>query len=80
MAHLHTFGSRAYALNYHLDKLDCLELCVHIGYLVGYESTNIFRIWIPHLSRVISACNVTFDKTKKYQPDNTFDLVTEEWV
>ncbi len=66
MAHLRAFGSRAYALNYHLDKLDRLEPRVHISYLVGYESTNIFRIWIPHLSRVISARDVTFDKTKKY--------------
>src|SRR6266536_6395129 len=80
MAHLRAFGSRAYALNYHLDKLDCLEPRVHIGYLVGYELTNIFRIWIPHLLRVISARDVTFDKTKKYQPDDTFDLVTEERV
>ncbi len=66
MAHLHAFGSRAYALNYHLDKLDRLEPRVHIGYLVGYESTNIFRIWILYLSRVISARDVTFDETKRY--------------
>jgi len=80
IAYLHAFGSRAYALNYHLDKLNRLEPRVHIGYLVGYESTNIFRIWIPHLSRVISARDVTFDETKRYQPDDTFDLVTEERV
>jgi len=66
IAHLRAFGSRAYALNYHLDKLDRLEPRVHISYLISYESTNIFRIWISHLSRVISAHDVTFDKTKKY--------------
>ena len=80
LAHLRAFGSRAYALNYHLDQLDRLEPRVHIGYLVGYESTNIFRIWIPHLSRIISARDVTFDESKRYQPSDTFDLVTEERV
>src|SRR6266536_4950574 len=42
IAYLRAFSSRAYALNYHLDKLDRLEPRVYIGYLVGYESTNIF--------------------------------------
>jgi hypothetical protein len=80
IAHLRAFGSRAYALNYHLNQLDRLEPRVHIGYLVGYESTNIFRVWIPQLSRIISTRDVTFDETKRYQPSDTFDLVTEERV
>src|SRR6266487_370546 len=80
MAYLCAFGSRAYALIYHLDKLDRLEPRVYIGYLVGYKSTNIFRIWIPHLLRIISAHDVTFDESKRYQPSDTFDLVTEERV
>jgi hypothetical protein len=42
LAHLRSYGYRAYALNYHLDKLDRLKSRVYIGYLVGYESTNIF--------------------------------------
>jgi hypothetical protein len=41
---------------------------------------NIFRVWIPHLSRVISTRDVTFNKTKRYQPSDTFDLVTKERV
>src|SRR6266536_1661503 len=44
MAYLRAFGSRAYALNYHLNKLNRLELRVYISYLIGYELTNIFRI------------------------------------
>src|SRR5437667_3884525 len=38
------------------------------------------RICMPHWSRVISARDVTFDETKRYQPDDNFDLVTEERV
>ena len=38
--------------------------------MIGYESTNIFKVWIPQLSRVIRARDVTFDETKVYQPDD----------
>ena len=31
-------------------------------YLVGYDSTNIFRIWIPHQGKVISTRDVIFDE------------------
>src|SRR5216117_4081075 len=34
----------------------------HIGYLVRYDSTNIFRIWIPHQGKVISTRDVLFDE------------------
>jgi hypothetical protein len=33
-----------------------------IGYLVGYRSSNIYRIWIPSLAKVISTRDVTFDE------------------
>ena len=80
LAYLRAFGSRAYALNHDRDQLDRLEPRVHIGYLVGYESSNIFRVWVPHLSTVISARDVTFDETKRYRAGDTFELVTEERV
>ncbi|EDN07033.1 predicted protein [Histoplasma mississippiense (nom. inval.)] len=55
-AHLRAYGCRAYAkipneiLN--RNRSQKLDPRAHIGYLVGYDSTNIFRIWIPHLDRV----------------------------
>jgi hypothetical protein len=33
-----------------------------IGYLVRYRSSNIYRIWIPSLAKVISTRDVTFDE------------------
>ena len=33
-----------------------------IGYLVGYDSTNIYRIWIPHTGKVISTKDVIFNE------------------
>ena len=38
----------------------------HVGYLVGYVSSNIYRIWVPKLDRVIITRNVMFDKTRSY--------------
>jgi hypothetical protein len=80
LAHLQPYGCRAYALNYYIDKLERLESRVHIGYLVGYESTNIFQVWIPKLSRVIRARDVTFDQTRKYDAKDQFKDITEELV
>src|SRR5271169_797570 len=44
LAHLKAFGCRAYPHIQNAPKLDKTEPRAHIGYLVGYNSTNIFRI------------------------------------
>jgi len=36
------------------NKLNKLDPRAHIRYLIGYDSTNIYRIWIPHTGKVIS--------------------------
>ena len=41
----------------------------HIGYLVGYEASNIYRIWVPVLKRVIRTRNVRFDEDIVYSPE-----------
>ena len=38
------------------------------SHLVGYDSTNIFRIWIPSKQRVIRTRDVTFNETLFYDP------------
>jgi hypothetical protein len=79
LAHLRAYGCRAYAMteNAQLKKkrLRKLDPRAHIGYLVGYNSTNIFRIWIPHQGKVISTRDVIFDEErifdgKKTHPEN----------
>jgi Reverse transcriptase (RNA-dependent DNA polymerase) len=66
LAHLQAYGCRAYAMteNAQLKKqrLRKLDPRAHIGYLVGYNSTNIFRVWIPHQGKVISTRDVLFDE------------------
>ena len=38
----------------------------HLGYLVGYVASNIYRIWVPVLDRVIVTRNVIFDENILY--------------
>jgi hypothetical protein len=68
LAHLQVYGCRAYPLRYNVAKLDKLEPRAHIGYLVGYDSSNIFRVWIPSKKKVIRTRDVTFDGSRFYHP------------
>ena len=43
-------------------KLRKLDSKAHIGFLVGYESTNIYQIWVPHKKKVISVRDVIFNE------------------
>lgn len=67
--YLKSYGCKAYVHKKGVAKLDRLDPRAHIGYLVGYESSNIFRIWIPVLSRVIATRDVVFDEASFYEPD-----------
>ncbi|KAM4067474.1 integrase core domain-containing protein [Hirsutella rhossiliensis] len=65
-AQLKAYGCRAYAMTSDAQlgkkKRQKLDPRSHIGYLVGYNSTNIFRIWIPQRRKVISTRDVIFDE------------------
>ena len=44
LAYLYLFGCKAYSLIHKIPRKQKLEPRASIGYLVGYDSTNIFRI------------------------------------
>ncbi|PHH87415.1 hypothetical protein CDD83_8907 [Cordyceps sp. RAO-2017] len=73
ITHLKTYGCRAYPMTpaalVGKQKKD-LKTQPHaeVGYLVGYDSTNIFRIWIPEKHEVRRVRDVTFDETVLYDP------------
>ena len=75
LSHLKVYGCKAYALDYHVPRKQKLESRAHIGYLVGYDSTNIFWIWIPSKHKVIRLRDVIFDETKIYDSTDTPDLL-----
>jgi hypothetical protein len=66
LAHLKAYGCKAFAMtdDTHRGKsrLQRLDPKAWIGYLVGYRSSNIYRIWIPSLGKVISTRDVVFDE------------------
>ena len=44
------------------SKLQRLDPKAWIGYLSGYRSMNIFRIWVPTMAKVITTRDVVFDE------------------
>ena len=70
ISHMKTYGCRAYPLNYNIPKLQKLQPRAHLGYLVGYSSRNIYRIWVPSKKDVLRVRDVTFDEKTYYQPDD----------
>jgi len=68
LAHLRVYGCRAYVHIPNRLRLDKLEPKAEVGYLVGYESTNIFRIWIPSWDVIVASRDVTFSETIEYDP------------
>ncbi|KAI1510922.1 gag-pre-integrs multi-domain protein [Pyrenophora tritici-repentis] len=76
LTHLKAYGCKAFAMtdDTHRGKsrLQRLDPKAWIGYLVGYRSSNIYRIWIPSLAKVISTRDVVFDE------QSIFDGKTED--
>ena len=77
LTHLKVFGCCAYPFipkEHHL-RMEKLEPWAHIGYLVGYNFTNIYCIWIPSTGIVIAVQDVTFDESTQYDANN---VLTDE--
>ena len=70
---LYAYGCRAYPLDRDREagrrKRDFkTNPRGHIGYLVGYVASNIYRIWIPRLGKVITTRNVLFNENIYFDP------------
>jgi hypothetical protein len=67
-AHLKAYGCVAYAAittyKRGLFKLRKLDPRADMGYFMGYDFTNIYRVWIPYQGRVIFTRDVIFDESK----------------
>ena len=68
LAHLRVFGCRAYAMTPTAQKkgqrLKRLDPRAWIGYLLGYDSTNVYRVWVPTKKEdpIIRIRDVIFDE------------------
>ena len=72
IGNLYLFGSRAYIRIEGIPRKEKMLPRAQIGYLVGYEAHNIWRIWIPKDKKVIRARDCQFDETRQYDPDEPF--------
>jgi hypothetical protein len=47
-----------------------------VGFLVGYNSTNIFRIWNPIINQVVPMRDVIFNEDERYSgnPEDLKDM------
>jgi hypothetical protein len=69
LSRLHVIGSRGFLLDKHLPKGDKLEKRTFEGFLIGYDASNIYRVWLPHSNRVICVRDVRFiDELYKEKP------------
>jgi transposase InsO family protein len=71
--HLRVFGCKAYAMTSDAqlkkNRRQKLNPKAWIGYLVGYNSTNIFRIWNPSTNNIIVTRDVIFDEKQVFTGD-----------
>ena len=72
-AHLKIYGSKAYYMNTDAlkkaNRLNRLKSRAWIGYLVGYDSTNVYRIWNPVFNKVTRTRDVIFDERSVFDGD-----------
>jgi len=82
LAHLVQFGAKAYPIDKHIPKREKSRAKAHIGFLVGYDSTNIYLIWIPSQHKVIRTRDVTFNEDLRYLPHeiDAAQLVSEPFL
>jgi hypothetical protein len=60
LSRLHVIGSRGFLLNKYLPKGDKMEKRTFKGFLIGYDASNIYRVWLPHSNRVFRVRDVRF--------------------
>uniref|UniRef100_A0A1Y1LVI6 Integrase catalytic domain-containing protein n=1 Tax=Photinus pyralis TaxID=7054 RepID=A0A1Y1LVI6_PHOPY len=71
LSHLKAYGCKAFAMTadaqLKLHRKQKLEPRAHIGYLVGYQSSNIYKIWVPHRNKVILTRDVIFNESAFFE-------------
>lgn len=71
LAHLKIIGSQAYVLIKNTrDRPATAKLQEKAvkGWLVGFDATNVYKVWIPHLDRVVRSRDVQVDEKVMYDP------------
>src|SRR5205085_7723147 len=87
-AHLRVFGCKAFAMTANAlkktNRLQRLNPKAWIGYLVGYNSTNVYRIWNLVFNKIILSRDIVFNENEMFNgsiktlKDDIHDIDLEE--
>ncbi|KAI0992239.1 hypothetical protein K3495_g15947 [Podosphaera aphanis] len=72
--HIRPIGSKVYYLlkgNSAPPKLQKLNARAAIGYLIGYDGANKYRIWNPARNVIVVTRDVIFDEKTRYEPSDS---------
>jgi hypothetical protein len=72
---MHKYGCLAYPRINNQLKLDRLNPWAEIRFLVGWQSLNIYRVWIPSWNKVIFSRDVTFNEEGKWDLKREYNLI-----
>ena len=60
------YKSKAYSVDKAISKREKMRSRTYVDFLVKYDSTNIYLIWIFSQRKVIKTRDVTFDENSNY--------------
>jgi hypothetical protein len=73
LSQLRVIGSCGFVLNKHLPRGDKLKDRTFKGFLVGYDASNIYQVWLPNTNCVICVRDVCFiNELYKDKPSTPF--------
>ena len=68
-SYIHVYRVKVYVLKNKIFCKNQFKSCMYIGFLIGYDSYNIYHIWLFFFKHVICIRDVTFIEDKFYKPD-----------
>ena len=72
-------GAKAFYLNRKIPRSHKLRSRALIGHHVGYEGSNIYRIWLPSVNRVIRTRDVVFNTQSFYAEHEAYAKEERIW-
>jgi hypothetical protein len=73
---MHKYGCLAYPRINNQPKLNRLNLRAEIGFLVGWQSLNIYHVWILSRNKVIFSRDVTFNEEGKWDSKREYNPIS----